>query len=473
MTSTTIPLLPYLADGSNPLGVLDFKDASELTIAAGVVTRTQSTHRIDTEADAATDDLVTINGGSQGNFLILYRENAARAVVLKHATGNLVSGTGGDVTIPVSGFVVLYHDGTNWRILSAAGTGEANTASNQGAGGVGIFDAKVGVDLQFRNVNVTANGGVSATLDAANKEIDLALAINGMTAETTLADDDEIAIYDASAAAHRKVTRGNLVAATPVAAPRGYIDGLVLSNSTDADHDIQIGAGVARDTGNTRALVLSSPLIKQIDAAWAAGNNAGGFPSGIVLAANTWYRFFVIRKTADGSLDAGFDTSTTATQLLADAVGYSEFRQVGWVKTDASSNILAFEQFGDEFLWDDPPLDVDVTNPGTTQVDRGLSVPTGDQVIAVYNAYLIAGAARTLAYLHSGGQNDEAPSSTAGPLATLAAEANAHAAAQGRTQITFTSGGQGGIRTRLSVSDGSTVLRIATLGWIDRRGRSA
>ncbi len=52
------------------------------------------------------------------------------------------------------------------------GTGEANTASNQGAGGVGPFDTKSGVDLQFRNLNA-GSSRVSVTLDSGNKEIDV------------------------------------------------------------------------------------------------------------------------------------------------------------------------------------------------------------------------------------------------------------------------------------------------------------
>lgn len=44
------------------IGILDFTAAAELTIASGVITATQTVHRIDTEADGATDDLDTTAG---------------------------------------------------------------------------------------------------------------------------------------------------------------------------------------------------------------------------------------------------------------------------------------------------------------------------------------------------------------------------------------------------------------------------
>jgi hypothetical protein len=56
--------------------------------------------------------------------------------------------------------------------VTPAGVGETNTASNQGAAGVGVYDAKSGVDLQFRNINAASNK-VSVALDAGNKEIDI------------------------------------------------------------------------------------------------------------------------------------------------------------------------------------------------------------------------------------------------------------------------------------------------------------
>ena len=70
-------------------GFLSLGDAVELTINAGVVAATKSHHDIDTQSGAATDDLDTINGGSEGDLLIIRPENTARTVVVKDGTGNL------------------------------------------------------------------------------------------------------------------------------------------------------------------------------------------------------------------------------------------------------------------------------------------------------------------------------------------------------------------------------------------------
>jgi hypothetical protein len=60
-----------------------------LTIATGTVTKTANYHTIDTEAAAASDDLDTINGGSDGDILVISAANSARTVVARDGIGNL------------------------------------------------------------------------------------------------------------------------------------------------------------------------------------------------------------------------------------------------------------------------------------------------------------------------------------------------------------------------------------------------
>ena len=95
---------------------------SELTIAAGVITATKSFHRVDTEADAATDDLDTINGGAEGDLLILRAENDARTVVVKDGTGNIQCA--GDFSLDnVQDTITLIFDGSAWLELSRSDNG--------------------------------------------------------------------------------------------------------------------------------------------------------------------------------------------------------------------------------------------------------------------------------------------------------------------------------------------------------------
>lgn len=68
------------------------------TIAAGVISATGVSYlRIDTEASAATDDVDTINGGIDGQRLLVRAVSIARTVVLKNGTGNIICGS--DITL--------------------------------------------------------------------------------------------------------------------------------------------------------------------------------------------------------------------------------------------------------------------------------------------------------------------------------------------------------------------------------------
>lgn len=70
-------------------GMINLGPSPTLTIASGAITVTKSYHKVDTEGAAATDDLDTINGGTDGDILILRTANASRDVTVKNGTGNL------------------------------------------------------------------------------------------------------------------------------------------------------------------------------------------------------------------------------------------------------------------------------------------------------------------------------------------------------------------------------------------------
>lgn len=96
--------------------------SSELTIAAGAVTATKSYHTIDTESDAASDDLDTISGGRAGQMLIVQANNSARSVVLKDGTGNLK--LSGDITLDnAEDTATLVSDGTSWYLIATSNNG--------------------------------------------------------------------------------------------------------------------------------------------------------------------------------------------------------------------------------------------------------------------------------------------------------------------------------------------------------------
>jgi len=58
------------------------------------------------------------------------------------------------------------------QLQSLIDTGEANTASNEGIAGVGVFIQKTGVNLEFKNINA-GSSKITVTNDMADNEIDI------------------------------------------------------------------------------------------------------------------------------------------------------------------------------------------------------------------------------------------------------------------------------------------------------------
>ncbi len=68
---------------------LHFKSAVEETIVSGAITITEGHIKVDTEGDAANDDLDTINSSFGGEILFLLPENDARTVRIRNGVGNI------------------------------------------------------------------------------------------------------------------------------------------------------------------------------------------------------------------------------------------------------------------------------------------------------------------------------------------------------------------------------------------------
>jgi hypothetical protein len=139
MATTTLPAASYINDASRTEGEAKqfFEDlrqvieempgsvaSTELTISSGNITPSQGYHSVDTEADAASDDLTTISttNMADGRLLLLHSVTASRDVVIKHAAGgsgqiHLVDGH--DVTLADSDqSIILQRRGADWYEVS-------------------------------------------------------------------------------------------------------------------------------------------------------------------------------------------------------------------------------------------------------------------------------------------------------------------------------------------------------------------
>jgi hypothetical protein len=310
---------------------------------------------------------------------------------------------------------------------------------------------------------------------AANPQISLSFTVS--TYAKTLLDDADAAAarttleavsYAAQTltAAQQSQARSNVSAAL-----KGQIHGLTLSNNaTDATNDIDIAAGEAASTEtNPVLMVLGSTLTKRLDAAWAVGSGNGGLDTGSI--ADTTYHVWLIRRSDTGVVDALFSTSASAPTM---PTGYGQKRRIGSI-IRAAGAIRTFVQSGDRFMLNTPVLDVNSTNPGTSAVTQTLTVPGGINVVARMNVEAVSIAADAVnvgVYLSDLAQTDVAPSLSAAPLIqVLALVLASNNITTAPVEVRTNTSSQ--IRTRLSASATNTVLRIATLGWDDTRGRLA
>lgn len=339
--------------------------------------------------------------------------------------------------------------------------------------------------------------------------------INALTTETALALADVFAFYDNSAAAIRKMTPDNLFKVlnlfTEDTSPDGsndflleydtsagtvkkvkpsniltttaasianlpyfnFLSGFTLSNNaSDANNDIDIAAGQCMDSTNT-TIITGADITKRLDASWQVGSNQGGLDTGSE-ANSTWYHVWAIKRTDTGVVDVLFSASATAPTMPS---GYDRKRRLGAVRNNGSGNILAFHQYGDRFYLDTPLLDISASSPGTAAVSRTLTTPLGVKTRALLNAAYLANTFAPGAnfnagwYLSSLDAVDVAASTTAVPLGSVLGSISDTADQIFGSYIEVMTNTSSQIRSRATYSDAAVIVRLATLGWVDERGR--
>ena len=123
---------------------------------SGVETITNKTMNVDSN----TFKHSTTN--AQGDILF-YDTTAAKYIRLAKGTANQ------SLTVNAAGTTL------EWAtVAGGGGGGEVNTASNVGTAGIGIWNQKVGVDLQFKKL-FSPDGSVNISDDTGNQKVDLTL----------------------------------------------------------------------------------------------------------------------------------------------------------------------------------------------------------------------------------------------------------------------------------------------------------
>lgn len=168
--------------------ILNAASATELTISSGAITPTRGTHTVDTESDAASDDLATITATnfSAGNILALSAANGGRTVVLKHGTGNIVLPNDLDLSLDdAEKTVFLRYDGTNWNYVAGGGISASPIIPNTATGSELTIASGAIVPTQFSHT-VDSEGDASTddldTITATNFKVGDIIAISAESA---------------------------------------------------------------------------------------------------------------------------------------------------------------------------------------------------------------------------------------------------------------------------------------------------
>ena len=248
----------------------------------------------------------------------------------------------------------------------------------------------------------------------------------------------------------------------------GHLSGGILSNGTDTANDIDISAFSARDFADTFTMT-GTAFTKQMDAVWASGSGAGGLPSALFpVGVATWHHVFAISNEDGTTVDTGFDTDLTASNLRDDS-GLTLYRRLGGVYVNGGGTIDQFYQLGNHFFWDIMVSAWNTSGGGTSRITATVRTPLGIETLAILTAGLADNDGKNVALiLTNPDQTDTIPSLSAAHV-RVNADGSDNDNAWSTVFVKTNSVSQ--VSHRISSSQGSTTRYGITQGWIDERGQ--
>lgn len=150
-----------------------------------------------------------------------------------------------------------------------------------------------------------------------------------------------------------------------------YVNGCqvsVLTNNT-----VSVNAGQVRDSTDSFDILLKQPILLNFLA-----NGANGLDTGTIAPSTPYYVFDLYDQTqANPPACLASLSKDSPIMPASNGVTYSQFRCVGWVLTDSSSNLLPFVQTGNSnvqhYQWYSPIV---VLNSGNATAYTDISLQT-------------------------------------------------------------------------------------------------
>lgn len=250
-----------------------------------------------------------------------------------------VKADGGDVTVDPNGAetingaaTLVIRNGESALIVSSGSAFFANLAPTNTPFTYSVktanytaLDGDYNTTFRFTSAatlafDVTANLRTNWRIEVWNDSTGLVIidpdSTNTINGSTTLAiqPGQRMEIYKTSSTAFQGAFYADTYSGPQL---QGYYFGLGLTTATgDATNDVTVAAGaIAASSSPYNLLQLTSAITKQVDAAWAVGNNAGGLDTGSV--GNNTYYIIPIGRPDTGVVDILLSLSATAPTMPA------------------------------------------------------------------------------------------------------------------------------------------------------------